>query len=348
MFIKHWERMKSMQALVSIIIPAYQEEKRIGRCLDSILRSSYRNLELIVVNDGSTDKTGEVVRSFMKKADSNGAVIKLVEIPNGGPAHARNVGLKKTSGQFIGFADADDMIHPQMIERLAESLRRGNDLAVCGQLICKEDGKRAWRQYPLREQHRRCPKEALEMVMWEQLLMSCNSSLFLREKIFDKAGELFISFPEAATSFEDFAFVCEYLLCCNGVLEVLPFPGYFYCKHPGSLTTRTFLAEELYRDLQPILRAGEAIGDEHFTAHKLQYAFRFMAFWYEEAFRCSRQGFSEQSESWKLCMRELERYADIYMKASNVLPHRKLAMWIVRKHPNLGRLFAKTVGRVIL
>lgn len=337
-----------MKALVSIIIPAYQEEKRIGRCLDSILRSSYRNLELIVVNDGSTDQTGEIVRSFMTRTEPSGAVIKLVEIPNGGPAHARNIGLQEASGQFIGFADADDMIHPHMIERLAESLQRGNDLAVCGQMICKEDGKRAWRQYRLREQHRKCPQQALTMVMWEQLLMSCNSALFLREKIIGKAGELFISFPEDVTSFEDFAFVCEYLLCCNGVLEVLPFHGYCYCKHLGSLTTKVHPVEELYQALQPILRVGEAIDNEHFTAHKLQYAFRFMAFWYEEAFRCSRQGFSEKSESWKLCMRELERYADIFMKAPNVLPYKKLAMWIARRHPNLGRLLAKTVGRIIL
>lgn len=337
-----------MNELVSIIIPAYQEEQRIARCLDSILRSSYRNLELIVVNDGSTDKTGVVVRSFIEKAEASGPVIKLVDIPHSGSAHARNIGLQKAGGQFIGFADADDMIHPRMIERLVESLRRGNDLAVCGLLICKENGKRAWRQYPLREQHRKCPEEALAMVMWEQILMSSNSALFLREKIFGKAGKRLISFPEDITNFEDFAFVCEYLLRCDGVLEVLPFHGYFYCKHPGSLTTKLYSVEELYQALQPILRVGEAVHDEHFIAHKLQYAFRFMAFWYEETHRLRKRDFSKKSKSWKFCMRELERYVDIYMKASNVLPHRKFAMWIVRKHPNLGWLLAKTVGRVIL
>lgn len=337
-----------MRELVSIIIPAYQEEKRIGRCLTSILKSSYRNLELIVVNDGSTDKTKDIVCDFMEKMKPDGPVIKLIDIPNGGPAHARNVGLQHTKGRFIGFADADDMIHPHMIERLVESLRRGNDLAVCGRLICTENGTRTLRQYRLRKQHRRCPEQALEMVMWEQLLMSGNSALFLREKILGKAGELLLSFSEDVINFEDFAFVCEYLRSCTGFLEVLPFHGYFYCKRPGSLTSTALSVEELCQDLQPILRVGETIDDDHFTAHKIQYAFRFMAFWYEEALRCSRKEFSQESESWKICMRELERYADIYMKAPNVLPHRKLAMWIVRKRPNLGWLLAKTVGRVIL
>lgn len=337
-----------MKELVSIIIPAYQEEKRIGRCLTSILSSSYRNLELIVVNDGSTDKTEEIVRGFMEKLEPDGPVIELINIPNGGLAHARNTGLRQARGQFIGFIDADDLIHPNMIERLAESLRQGNDLAVCGRLICTENGTRTLRQYRLRQQHRKCPEQALEMVMWEQLLMSGGSALFLRDKILNNAGELLISFPEDVTNFEDFAFVCEYLCGCTGFLEVLPFHGYFYCKRPGSLTTKTHPVEELCQALQPILRVGETISDEYFTAHKIQYAFRFMAFWYEETLRCSRKEFSRESESWKSCMRELERYADIYMKAPNVLPHRKLAMWIVRKHPKLGWLLAKTVGRIIL
>lgn len=337
-----------MNELVSIIIPAYQEEQRIARCLDSILRSSYRNLELIVVNDGSTDKTGAVVRSFIEKAEASEPMIKLVDIPHSGLAHARNTGLRQVKGQFIGFVDADDIINPQMIERLAESLQRGNDLAACGKLICTENGVRSMRQYRLREQHRKCPQQALAMVMWEQILMSGNSALFLREKIIDEAGGLRISFQEDVTNFEDFIFICEYLYNCTGFLEVLPFHGYFYCKHPGSLTTQIHSVEELCQALQPILRIGEALNDKHFIAHKIQYAFRFMAFWYEEAHRLRRRDFSKKSESWKFCIRELERYADIYMKASNVLPHRKLAMWIVRKHPNLGWLLAKTVGRVIL
>lgn len=338
-----------MKERVSIIIPAYQEEKRIGRCLTSILKSSYRNLELIVVNDGSTDKTEEIVCSFMEKTEPGGPVIELINIPNGGPAHARNVGLHQAKGSFIGFVDADDMIHPDMIKRLVESLRRGNQLAVCGMLICTKDGRPALkRQYRLKAQRRRCPVQALELVMWDQLLMSNGPALFLREKIFGKDAELLISFSEDVTNFEDFAFVCEYLRSCTGFLEVLPFHGYFYCKHPGSFTSTALSVEELYQDLQLILRVGEAVNDGHFTAHKIQYAFRFMAFWYEEILRCSRKEFSQESESWKICMRELERYADIYMKAPNVPPHRKLAMWMARKHPKLGWLLAKTVGRVIL
>lgn len=336
-----------MEELVSIIIPAYQEEKRIERCLKSILASSYRNLELIVVNDGSTDRTEEIVRRIMKETKQGDAVIRLVNIPNGGTAHARNVGIRNSRGRFIGFVDADDMIHPQMIERLAVSLRRGNDLAACGLLICNEEGKPFKWQYKLRKQHRQCPVQALDMVMWEQILMSVSPALFLREKIIDKQGKLQICFPENVFAFEDFAFVCRYLYNCDHFLEVEPFHGVFYCKHKGRLTTKIRTAKELYQSLQPILDIGKQVGDNDFISWKYQYTFRFIVFWYERALLCRRKEFTPECEDSKICLREMERYASVFMMSSEVSLYRKAAMWIIRKCPDFGWLLAKTIGKVV-
>ena len=336
-----------MEELVSIIIPAYQEEKRIERCLKSILASTYKNLELIVVNDGSTDRTEEIVRRLMDEARPGEAVIRLVNIPNGGSAHARNVGLRSSRGQFIGFTDADDMIHPQMIKRLAESLRRGNDFAVCGLLICDENGKPSRWQYKLRKQHRQCPVEALDVAMWKQVLMSVSPALFLRDKIMDEQGTLQICFPEDVFELEDFAFVCRYICRCERFMEVQPFHGVYYCKRQGSLTTIKHTAAELCQSLQPILDIGKGIDCDSFISWKLQYAFRFMAFWYEEAFRCRKREFTPESENRKICQQEMERFADIFMLSSEVALYRKIAMWIARKCPNLGWMLAKTLGRVI-
>ena len=340
------------KGLVSIIIPAYQEEKRIGRCLESILQSTYRNLELIVVNDGSTDRTEEIVRSLigknMERSEPDGPVIRLITIPNGGPAHARNTGIRQAKGSMIGFADADDRIHPRMIERLAESLYKGRDLAACGRFLCNEDGKPAGRQRPVKAQYCKCPEQALKLVMWEQILMGCYLALFQRYKNLDHARKLLIYLPENGKNFEDFAFNCQYVSRCHGFMEILPFHGYFYCKRPGSVSTSSYSVRELYRDLQPILQVGEQMASEGFTAHKIQYAFRFMAFWYEEAYRRGKEDFAPGCESWDVCMRELERYADIYMKAPNVSLYRKVAMWIVRCHPEIGRSLTKTVGRFLL
>ena len=106
-----------MNELVTMIIPAYQEEKKIGRCLKSIAASTYRNLELIVVNDGSTDSTQKVVEQFKEKYKPGDIELELINVTNGGSGRARNCGMQKARGKYIGFVDGDDMIHPQMIER---------------------------------------------------------------------------------------------------------------------------------------------------------------------------------------------------------------------------------------
>ena len=150
------------------------------------------------------------------------------------------------------------------------------------------------------------------------------------------------------TSFEDFVFICRYLSQCDGYMEILPFYGAFYCKHAGSLTKEGYTVYDLRRAMQLILEIGEQAGGGKLTAHKLQYAFRFMAFWYKEALRCARKDFSPDCESWKICVEEIERYADIFMSAGNVSFYKKMAMQVVRKHRALGRILAKTIGKFLL
>lgn len=335
-----------MKDLVSVIIPAYQEEKRIGRCLNSILASTYQNLQLIVVNDGSTDNTARIVRNFIRSWKSKTVSIELISISNGGSGRARNYALRRAKGRYISFVDADDMIHPQMIERLVQSLQNGNDMVSCGFVFCNEKGRgKIW-------QHRQrqkviCPAQALKMAMWNQIQMSLGPVLFRKEKIIDKAGKLLVACPEDVSGFEDFAFICAYLMQCNGIWEILPFHGYYYCRHERSQTYREWSAEELSHALKPILDVGMRMNDEKFISHKLQYTFRFMAFWYERAYHSSRSVFTPECMDWKVCMRELERFADAYMRSSDVVWYRKLAVQIVRKHGDIGWLLAKIFGRIV-
>ena len=93
-----------MNKKISIVIPMYNAEKTIKRCLESILNQSYDNLEIIIVNDGSDDQSKNIVLDYQK----NDKRIKLINIPNQGVSHARNVGLKEVSGDYIQFVDSDD------------------------------------------------------------------------------------------------------------------------------------------------------------------------------------------------------------------------------------------------
>ncbi len=112
---------------VSIIVPVYNTENELERCLDSICSQTYRKLEIICVNDGSTDRSGEIVDKFSQK-DSR---VKAIHQPNGGESNARNIGLKAATGDYIAFCDCDDWIDKDMYEVLVQTLEEENvDMAI--------------------------------------------------------------------------------------------------------------------------------------------------------------------------------------------------------------------------
>ncbi len=117
------------EKLVSVIVPAYNIEDYIGRCLDSIISQTYKNLEIIVVDDGSRDHTGEILDNYAKKDRR----IKVIHKENGGVSSARNKGIEAAEGDYIGFIDGDDFIEPEMYKILLDLLEEENaDIAHCG------------------------------------------------------------------------------------------------------------------------------------------------------------------------------------------------------------------------
>lgn len=114
--------------LISVIVAAYNIEAYIERGVRSICNQTYRNLEIIVVDDGSTDATGRILDG-MAKSDMR---IRVIHEENGGPARARNTGIACAKGNYIGFVDGDDWIDPDMYEKLFSALKdKQADLAVC-------------------------------------------------------------------------------------------------------------------------------------------------------------------------------------------------------------------------
>lgn len=124
--------------LISIIIPVYNCEPYLVCCLDSVLAQSYRNLEIVLVDDGSTDSSLEICRSYQKK-DSR---ITLLHKENGGQSSARNLGLDKCRGSYIMFIDSDDYVSPLMVEKLYGRITKdASDLAMCNASYRYEDGR---------------------------------------------------------------------------------------------------------------------------------------------------------------------------------------------------------------
>ena len=117
-----------MDPLVSIIIPVYNVEKYLDKCITSVVNQTYKNLEIILIDDGSPDNCPAICDAW-KSRDSR---IKVIHQQNGGLSHARNEGLKIATGEFIGFVDSDDWIEPEMYETLLTAIQENDaDIAVC-------------------------------------------------------------------------------------------------------------------------------------------------------------------------------------------------------------------------
>lgn len=120
--------MKNMNAKVTIIIPVYNVENYIDRCMESVLGQSYDNLEIILIDDGSKDASGKKIDEYALKDNRIVALHK----ENGGQASARNLGLSKATGEYVCFVDSDDCIHERYVELLLDICEnRDCDLAIC-------------------------------------------------------------------------------------------------------------------------------------------------------------------------------------------------------------------------
>jgi len=116
-----------MNFLISVIVPVYNTEKYLERCVESILKQTYTNLEIILVDDGSTDGSGKICDEYRKK---DGRIV-VIHKPNGGQSSARNAGIDSARGDYIGFIDSDDCVSPSMYEKLL-SIMMENEVKVSG------------------------------------------------------------------------------------------------------------------------------------------------------------------------------------------------------------------------
>ena len=125
-----------MKELISIIVPVYNVEQYLDDCLISIINQTYKNIEIILIDDGSTDKSGKICDEYAKK-DSR---IIVIHKENGGVSSARNAGLRIAKGAYIGFVDPDDWIAEDMYEVLYSNAKKYDaDVSVCKYKIVKNN-----------------------------------------------------------------------------------------------------------------------------------------------------------------------------------------------------------------
>ncbi len=181
--------------MISIIIPVYNCEKFIERCINSLLCQSFKDFELIIVNDGSTDNTKSVCQKLQEKDRR----IRLYNKENGGVSVARNFGMENAKGDYISFVDGDDYVPQNYLSVLFETVK-GTEISVCD-ITCIKNGKETNRFS--------CNKAELSSVNAIELLLSrkdINSGPY--GKLFSKSVVAGLSFPPMK-AYEDILFVLE-------------------------------------------------------------------------------------------------------------------------------------------
>ena len=223
-----------MEPTVSVVIPAYNAAKTLPRMLESVLGQTWRNLQVILVDDGSTDGTAELARGLAEKDPRLTVIVRA----NGGVSAARNAGMALCTGKYIRFADADDAMPMDSIEKMvARAEADGSELVIGG-----------YTQYlgEKRSVHNlagRGDSVACDSIM-DHLCRHANSyfygvlwnKLFLR-KLTEAQG---CRFQEDLTWGEDFAFVMDYLAGVRTV-SFMKEPLYDYIRTPGSASVKQVL-----------------------------------------------------------------------------------------------------------
>lgn len=213
--------------LISVIIPTYNAEKTISGCIQSVQAQSYKNWELILVNDGSGDRSGEICDGFSAE-DSR---IRVFHQKNAGVSAARNLGLRQSKGDYVTFIDADDIIPADYLGILLQTCR-GADVAVCDVVSLRDD--RELHRFTLADQILE-RKEALNYLLERRRINSGPyAKLFRRETV---EG---LEFP-ALRAYEDILFVRD-AFCRAERIAVTNRTEYRYIQNPEGAMSGFFKA----------------------------------------------------------------------------------------------------------
>jgi len=227
-----------MKKKVSIIVPVYNAEKYLGKCLDSLLNQTLKDIELVIINDGSKDNSDDIIKEYKKKYNDK---IVYKKIENGGVANARNTALKMASGEYIGFVDSDDFIELDMYEKLYnKAISDNSDIVVSGYFFNYETGR--FKNFELGD------TSLFSKSLTESPRILLNTTPFITNKIFRRE---FLNendfYFEKYRIFEDLLFTYKTFIKANKISKVDEC-FYHYCRRKGDSVTGNFTRkfEDIY------------------------------------------------------------------------------------------------------
>lgn len=214
--------------LVSVIIPIYKVEKYLSTCVESVINQTYKNIEIILVDDGSPDNCPKICDEYAEKDNR----IKVIHKQNGGLSDARNAGIKIAEGDYFSFVDSDDVIHPQMLEFLSKTaVEKKVQVVTCGFSNIPEDCNGNDNSYFYTFENafaEKCKEVALIEYVKKVYWTTAWAKLYSR-KLFEK-----IEYPVGRLHEDEFT--TYKLLYSAGKICMLNLPFYYYRIRSSSIT----------------------------------------------------------------------------------------------------------------
>ncbi len=210
---------------VSVIVPVYNVERYLEKCLDSLVSQTLEDIEILVVNDGSTDGSQEIIEEFQRKHSNR---IRNFRKENGGLSDARNYGLDRAAGEFIGFVDSDDYVNAEMFEEMyGLAQKHGAEMVICNLQKVDENGN-------VTQKLTQIPNMPEKIDLAKHISVFSDLSYFACNKLFRK--ELFQHFRfRKGVHFEDIQLIPQLLLQCKTLAQTQKF-HYQYLERSDSIT----------------------------------------------------------------------------------------------------------------
>ena len=238
---------KMSQTLLSVIVPVYNVEQYLPECIESIINQEFRNLEIILINDGSPDRSPQICDSYAKKDRR----IKVIHQANQGLSEARNIGIENATGEYVSFVDSDDIISRWMYSAMLKVAKENDlDLVSCG-IIDFRDGEKIIDKNERLNYVIIDSREALSHYMYEKYdihVISCNK--IFRKSIFDD-----IRFQKGML-FEDFIPITQTIIR-SGRMASMENKYYYYRKRSDSINGKQFISKDFDKKIMDLSYAVE-------------------------------------------------------------------------------------------
>ncbi|MBO5397964.1 MAG: glycosyltransferase family 2 protein [Clostridia bacterium] len=222
-----------MNDLITIVVPVYKVEQYLKKCVDSIINQTYKNLEIILVDDGSPDNCGNMCDEYAN-LDSR---VKVIHKENGGLSSARNAGIEIAKGKYISFVDSDDYITNDYIEFLYNLILTNNvKVSICSHTVIYDTGlvlEKATNEHSVID-----TKTAIERILYDEGLDTSAWAKLYETKLFEN-----IKYPNGKL-FEDSATTCKILCECDKV-AIGSKSKYFYLIRNNSITKTNFSSNKM-------------------------------------------------------------------------------------------------------